>query len=46
MINHSANQSQTYELLINIFINIEKKKKSGVISGWTNIENPYRLPRE
>ena len=28
----------------NSFTNIEKRKKSGV-SGWTDIENPYWLPR-
>ena len=42
-INHFANLSQTCQLLKNIFFNIEKKTlKSDLISGWTDIENPYR----
>ena len=41
MINHFPNQSQTCELLKNIFY-IEKTK-SGAISGWTDKEKQYRL---
>ena len=43
MINHFANQSQTSELFKSIFLTL--KKESCVISGWTDIENPYRLLR-
>ena len=46
IINHFANQSQICQLLKTyFFLNIEKKMKSGVISGWTDIENPYRWSR-
>ena len=49
MINHYANQSQTCQLLkiLKTFF-FQTKKMSRVvqsISGWTDIENPYRLSR-
>ena len=49
MINHYANQSQTCQLLKiakNIFFSKQKIwKVVQSISGWTDIENPYRLSR-
>ena len=49
MINHFANQSQTRQLLKileNIFfLTLKINCNSGVISGWTDIENTHRLSR-
>ena len=47
MINHFAKQSQTCQLLKNIFLTLQKQKplKSGVISNWIDIDNIYRIPR-
>ena len=49
MINHYASQSQTCQLLKilkNIFFQTKKMwKVVQLISGWTDIQNPYRLSR-
>ena len=42
----ALNQSQSCQLLKNIFSDLKKKTlKCGVFSGWTDIENLYRLSR-